>query len=243
MTEFIENVKILKNQASTKASSYWFILTVHAPKTALHVLPGHFVFIKDKISSVIPIMLANKKSGYVDLLYRVTDTQNSYLIEKKPGDTLNLISPIREAFEYHESRPRPLLISDDQGLAPIIFLASELRLNKNCRPFVIINSETTFPFRAIPSQFMIPGIPDGITAAMPLLEDWNIPCRLTSPQNLPGCFDGDIVDLARQWIEALPTEQLNQIEVFICAFQPMLENIIRLCEQYKLPCQTSFAHT
>lgn len=243
MNEVIENAKILKHQASPKTSSDWSVLTVHAPKTALHARPGHFVFLQGERSFVTPIMLTNKKSGSVDLLYHSSDANSSHLMVKKPGDTLNLISPLRIAFEYHESRPRPLLISESQGLAPILFLASELRLNKKLKPFVIMESETTFPFRAAPSQFIMPGIPDGITAAMPLLEDWNIPSRLISSQNLPGCFDGETTDLVRLWIEALPTEQHQQIEIFVCASQPMLENIIQLSEHYQLPCQISPNHT
>ncbi len=242
MNEFIESVKILSHQASPKNSNEWSVLKVHAPKIAQQALPGHFVSIQCKTSFVAPIMLVNKKSGTVDLLYHASDANNTDLMTKKAGDTLNLIAPLREAFEYHENRPRPLLICEDQGLAPIVFLASKLRLNKNCWPFVLMSSETTFPFRAMPSQFMIPGIPDGITATMPLLEDWNIPCRLTNSQSLPGCFDGDIVDLARLWIESLPTEQLNQIEIFSCTSLPTLESIVQLSEQHQLPCQPSLNH-
>lgn len=243
MNEFIENVKILTHQATPETSRHWSVLTVHAPKIAQHACPGHFVYIQGETSPVTPIMLTHKKSGSVDLLYHASDSNNSHLMTKKPGDTLNLISPLRKAFEYHESRPRPLLISEDQGLAAILFLASELRLNKKYKPFVIMESKTTFPFRATPSQFIMPGIPDGITAAMPLLEDWNIPSRLTSSQGFPGCFDGETTDLVRRWIEALPTEQHREIEIFVCASMPTLENIIQLAKQYQLPCQTSLNHT
>ncbi len=243
MSEFIENAKILGHQASPKNSNEWSVLTVHAPKIAQQALPGYSIQFQCEASPVVPIMLANKNSGSVDLLYRTSDTNNRDLIDKKAGDTLNLILPVRKAFEYHENHPRPLLISENQGLAATVFLASKLRLNKNCWPFIIMDSETTFPFRAMPSQFMIPGIPDGITAAMPLLEDWNIPSRLTSSQNLPGCFDGSIVDFAQLWIEALPTEQHTQVEIFTCASKPMLKKITQLSEQYQLPCQTCLIPT
>ena len=243
MNEYIENARILKHQTSPKTSNDWSILTVDAPKTALHALPGHFVCIQGETSLAIPIMLANKKSSSIDLLYHTSDINSSHLMTKKTGDTLNLISPHRKAFECHENRPLPLLVSEDQGLAAILFLASELRLNKKSKPFVIMESETTFPFRAVPSQFIVPGIPDGITAAMPLLEDWNIPSRLVSSQNFPGCFDGKITDLVQLWIESLPTKQHQKIEIFVCASMPILENIAQLSEQYQLPCQTLLNHT
>ena len=30
---------------------------------------------------------------------------------------------------------------------------------------------------------------------MPLMEDWNIPCRLTSTRGYIGCFEGYVTDL------------------------------------------------
>ena len=44
-------------------------------------------------------------------------------------------------------------------------------------------------------------LPDGVIAAMPLMEDWGIASRLASLQGYPGCFEGYVTDLARAWLD------------------------------------------
>lgn len=86
---------------------------------------------------------------------------------------------------------------------------------------------------------MIPGMPDGVIACMPLLEDWGVSSRLTSLQGYPGCYEGYVTDLARHYIEALDKEQRQQIEIYSCGPHPMLEAVARLAKEYDLPCQVS----
>jgi dihydroorotate dehydrogenase electron transfer subunit len=86
---------------------------------------------------------------------------------------------------------------------------------------------------------MVPDMPAGIIAAMPLLEDWGIPSRLTSRQSLPGCFDGFITDLARLWFERLGSAVLAEVEVFACGPPAMLEAVAKLARDFRVPCQVS----
>ena len=85
---------------------------------------------------------------------------------------------------------------------------------------------------------MVPGIPDGAIAGMPLLEDWGIPSRLTSLQGYPGCYDGYVTDLARLWIRSL-ADDIDDIEIFSCGPTPMLRAVADLAREFQLPCQVS----
>ena len=85
---------------------------------------------------------------------------------------------------------------------------------------------------------MVAGVPDGVIASMPLLEDWGIPSRLTSLQGYPGCFDGYVTDLARRWLDER-RDLLGEIEIFTCGPTPMLEAVAHLAQEYSLPCQVS----
>ena len=71
------------------------------------------------------------------------------------------------------------------------------------------------------------------------MEDWNIPCRLTSTQGYPGCYEGYVTDLARIWLDSLTDEQRNEVEIFSCGPHPMLEAVAQLASEYSLPCQIS----
>jgi dihydroorotate dehydrogenase electron transfer subunit len=82
-------------------------------------------------------------------------------------------------------------------------------------------------------------MPEGVIAAMPLLDDWRIPSRLTSLEARPGCFQGYVSDLARYWLHSLEPAGLSQVEVFACGPHPMLEAVARLAADFDLPCQVS----
>jgi dihydroorotate dehydrogenase electron transfer subunit len=185
-------------------------------------------------------MRVDKHAGWVDFLYKVFGEGTRLLAQRKVGEQLSILGPIGTPFTPHVARRRPLLIGGGVGMPPMIFIADELRSMKGIyEPFVILGSEVPFPFKARPSQIMVPGVPAGVTAAMPLLEDWGIASRLASRQGYAGCFDGFVTELARNWLDALTPEQRNEVEIFSCGPHPMLEAVAKLASEYNLPCQVS----
>jgi dihydroorotate dehydrogenase electron transfer subunit len=121
----------------------------------------------------------------------------------------------------------------------MVFLADALRREEGVSPFVILGSEVPFPFDARPSQIVIPGLPEGIIATMPLLDDWGVPCRLASLQGYAGCFEGYVTDLARHFLDSLDDQARSQVEIFSCGPHPMLEAVVALARTYSIPCQVS----
>ena len=79
----------------------------------------------------------------------------------------------------------------------------------------------------------------GATHTMPLLESWNVPCRLASLQNYPGVYLGYVTDLAKVYLDGLSTEQLAAVEMYGCGPHPMLAAVAKLAKAYHLPCQVS----
>jgi dihydroorotate dehydrogenase electron transfer subunit len=151
-----------------------------------------------------------------------------------------MIGPIGVPFTLHPERARPLLIGGGVGIPPMIFLAEVMRQDKaKYQAFVIMGSEVPFPFTTRPSTIMVPGMPDGVIACMPLLEDWGIPSRLASKQGYPGTHDGYVTDLARRYLDALDDSQRLQIEIFSCGPHPMLEAVAKVAKDYGVPCQVS----
>ena len=55
------------------------------------------------------------------------------------------------------------------------------------------------PFRPQPSRYLTPMLPAHVTAALPLLDDWQIVSRIVHPDGLPGCFDADPTALINVW--------------------------------------------
>jgi len=85
----------------------------------------------------------------------------------------------------------------------------------------------------------VPGMPDGVIACMPLLDDWGVPSRLTSGAGFPGCFEGFVTDLERIWLSQLDPAVRMEVEVFACGPTPMLRAVAALAREFGLPCQVS----
>jgi dihydroorotate dehydrogenase electron transfer subunit len=107
---------------------------------------------------------------------------------------------------------RTLIIGEGAGIGPAIHFAEQNRATLH-RPLVLLGSDTPFPFRPRPSVIVVPGIPTGIIACMPLLEEWGIASRLASTLDLPGCFDGPVTALADIWLASLVAAERAQVEI------------------------------
>ncbi len=220
-----------------------YVLRVHAPRVAARAQPGSFVHIRcaDMLPMRRPlsIMRVSTQEGWVDFLYKVLGEGTRLLATRKIGESLSILGPIGVPFTPHLERPRALLIGGGVGIPPMVFLAEHLRTDKTYKPFVIMGSEVPFPFTTRPSHIIVPGMPPGVIAAMPLMEDWGIASRLASQQNYPGCFDGYVTDVARAWLNTLTPAQRNEVEIFACGPHPMLHATAKLAGEFALPCQVS----
>jgi len=238
---FVEDAKIIQHIAY---EGNQFFLKLTAPKTAAKATPGEFVHLQcdDLLPMRRPmsLMRADAKKGEIDILYKRHGHGTALLAMRKEGETLSVMGPIGKSFKLKKYRKRPLLIGGGVGLPPMVFLAEHIKNTKeNVSPFVIMGSEVPFPFTTKPSQIMINGMPDGVIATMPLMEDWNIACRLTSLQGYAGCYEGYVSDLARHWLDAMDTQQRSEVEIFSCGPTPMLKAIKSLATEYELSCQVS----
>ena len=220
------------------------ILRVHSPEIAAAAKPGQFAHILCDpalpMRRPLSIMRVSAKNGWVDFLFKILGEGTRLLAKRQVNDVLNLMGPIGKSFAIDKKLSRPLLIGGGVGIPPMVFVAETMRANKNSyQPFVVMGSEVPFPFKTQPSQIMVPGIPNDVIAAMPLMDDWGIASRLASLQNYPGCFNGYVTDLARGWLDALTEEQLKEVAIFSCGPHPMLEAVAKLAQEYNLPCQVS----
>lgn len=219
------------------------LLRLKAPEIARRARAGSFVHVTCHASKPlrrpISVMRTDPTEGWIELLYKAFGEGTRLLATRTVGERLSTLGPIGNPFRLSTERRRPLLIGGGVGIPPMVFIADELRRLGGFEPLVLMGSEVPFPFRARPSKFLVPGMPEGITAAMPLLEDWGIASRLCSLQGYAGCHEGYVTDLARQWLSAMGTDQRADVEVFACGPHPMLEAVAAVAREFDLPCQVS----
>jgi len=241
-TIFVEDAAVV---AREEHAGRQYVLRLAAPETAARATAGSFVHVA--VDPAVPmrrplsIMRVDRKAGWIELLFKIHGHGLQHLAARRVGDTVNLLGPIGRGFTPHPERPRTLLIGGGVGIPPMVFLAETLREREaeGFLPFAILGSELPFPFRARPSTIIVPGMPDGVIAAMPLLEGWGVPSRLTSKSGFPGCHDGYVTDLSRLWLAQLDAATLAEVEVFACGPTPMLKAVAALAREFALPCQVS----
>ncbi|MDX1653775.1 MAG: hypothetical protein R3310_01050 [Candidatus Competibacteraceae bacterium] len=142
--------------------------------------------------------------------------------------------PVGEPFDLTRPSPRALLLGDDSGLAPLIFLAGRLRLHQpRVKPLLLLEARAPLPFRPVPSRIMVPGVSGGAIAALPLLEDWGVPSRLAG--ELPGGHDGPLEQLARDWLEVC--QGTADVTVYGCGGEGLLARAGELARRWRLDCQ------
>ena len=240
-TLHLEQAELLEHTAFEGDQYY---MRLHAPLTASLAKPGNFIHMQ--CDSDLPmrrpmsIMRVDKNAGWIDLLYKAHGVGTARLANRNVGETIDLIGPIGMPFKLDQCKKYPLLIGGGVGIPPMVFLAEYIKSTAmDIRPFVIMGSEVPFPFSTKPSQIMLDGLPEGVIASMPLLEDWGIPSRLTSLQGYSGCYDGNVTDLASHWLDSLDKETLNEVEIFSCGPTPMLKAVSHMAHRYGLACQIS----
>jgi dihydroorotate dehydrogenase electron transfer subunit len=177
----------------------------------------------------------------IEVLYKVVGPGLAALAKRRVGESLATLGPIGKGFVPHAERPRPLLVGGGVGIPPMIFLAETLRARvaAQWQPLVLMGSEVPFPFRARPSTILVPGMPEGVIACMPMLDEWGIPSRLTSLAGYAGCYEGYVTDLAAAWLASLDRAARAEVEMFACGPTVMLKAAAAVARRFEIPCQVS----
>jgi dihydroorotate dehydrogenase electron transfer subunit len=241
-TIFVEDAEVRGHQ---EFPGRQYVIRLHAPRCAAAAVPGSFAHLSCDaelpMRRPLSIMLAEATAGTIDILYKVVGAGLDKLSRQRVGTRLSLLGPIGRGFTASADRPRSLLIGGGVGIPPMIFLADALRRRTDARwqPLVLMGSEIPFPFRARPSTLLIPAMPAGVIAGMPLLEDWGVPSRLASLAGFPGCYEGYVTALAEVWLAALEPQALAETAIYACGPTPMLKAVAGLARRYGVPAQVS----
>ena len=241
-TIFEERAEVLAHE---RFAGDQFILTLKAPKCARAATPGSFVHLscdeQVPMRRPLSIMRAHPERGSIEVLYKIVGPGLGALAARRVGESINALGPIGNGFVPHRERPRTLLVGGGVGIPPMVFLAGRLREDSATpwQPLVLMGSEVPFPFRARPSTILVPGMPDGVIACMPLLDEWGIPSRLTSLAGYAGCHEGYVTELAATWLASLDRAALSEVEMFACGPTPMLKAAAAVARRFGIACQMS----
>lgn len=210
--------------ASAPLPGHYHLLRLQQPQLSQHVMAGHQLRIG---ATVLPVMRLHPQQGWIELLAKSPQPW-------RQGEILD-VELVGEPFIPPTSPATTLLIGEDLGLAPITLLAEILKKERHHSLLVLLGFTHELPFRPIPSRIMVSGLPPGVIATLPLLEDWLVPGRIAHAAEPPGCFGGDLLTLARHWLKQ---PDLGAVDIYISGKQEACEAGISLAKELNLGYQT-----
>jgi len=153
-------------------------------------LPGELLRLHD--GSLLYPML-HTPSGQLDVLSPHAHTESSLKLACIMGEHIILL-PSQAV----------VILAAGIALATLIHLCATRRQTP-ASTLALYQMTEPRPFRPRPSRFLLDGMPCGVIAAIPLLDDWGIPSRLCHHEAHAGCFDGSLDELVARL--AHPPEQ------------------------------------
>lgn len=223
------NAKILKNQ---EVSSGYYKMILHSPGVARKGRAGQFIMlrIKEVYDPLLPRAFAihkiiAKRGGpgnyhSIEILYQIVGRGTTLMSLMKPEEELYIIGPLGNGFTISHSTKRALIIAGGIGIAPMYFLADELK-KEHIKTHLIIGGKEEKDILCI-EEFRSLGVEIEIST-----EDGS----LGKKDMATGLF--------RDLIEKEDRNFLKDITIYACGPNSMLQNIADLALKNSLNCQVS----
>ena len=192
-----------------------FRLTVHAPEIAAVAAPGQFVMVR-AAESLDPLLRrpfsihSRGADGSLSLLFKVVGKGTALLAKAKSGDALDLLGPLGKGFDCTGNGP-VCLIGGGMGIAPLLFLAQELRGLK----YALLGARNQ----------------EELAPLATLFADIGCTVQLATDDGSLGHhgFIPDVLDAV------LPDVR----QVCTCGPSPMMRSVVSKCRAAGMPCQVS----
>lgn len=113
-----------------------FRITFLSGEIAAAARPGQFLHVRvapslePLLRRPLSVHAADRQTGEVALLYRVTGRGTDLLARKKRGDFLDLIGPLGRGFTLPGPGCRAVVVAGGIGIAPLFFLLQQLSAGK-----------------------------------------------------------------------------------------------------------------
>ena len=191
--------------------------------TANNCQPGQFINIKvsDSFSPLLrrpfSIHRAEKEDGWFEILYQIVGKGTKLLTDFKIGDQIDFLGPLGSGFSIPEKIDYAILVAGGVGIAPLLLLSQEL-WKKNIPSVLFFGNRSKEAF-AINSDFEKLG-----AKIHPASDDGSFG------------FKGTVTELFKTKIA---NYKKNNIQIFACGPNPMLNNLKKIVSQKNISCQMS----
>lgn len=242
----------------------YVLLALRSPRIAAKAKPGQFLMIRvsDQGSPLLrrPFSIHTRENGAVEVFFARAGAGTEILAEKNPGETLDILGPLGKGFRTGTKRRRlpgdqktkgsgpggrfkgrtVYLVGGGRGIAPLYFLALELRRAGACpRVFYGGKTEADLPLleKLASREFEVfVSTDDGSLGFRGLVSSMlERELKRVFPEVTPS---GPPHRTRRSPLSG-PAAASRPAQIFACGPDPMMEKIAALAADFKIPAQFS----
>lgn len=221
----LSNFKILK---CTLVEKNWLTPTIVRSRFVNEYLAdeshaGQFVNIKtsDKYVPLLrrpfSIHRVNREQHCFEILFQVIGTGTKLLGDCKIGEKLDVLGPLGNRFTMLQNCNRAILIAGGLGIAPLLFLAHQLK-DQDIAATLYYGNKSNQNFCCLQD-----------------FQSLGVPYFLATEDGSSG-FHGKVTDL---FLESQAKSLGSNSIIYACGPNPMLQKIKEIANQLQLPCQVS----
>lgn len=193
-------------------------MEIRSPKITDAAAPGQFVMVSAGHETTDPLLrrplsIHQADNDALTLLYRVVGKGTRLMSFMKKGEEVSLLGPLGNGFEI-KSAPHHCLVGGGLGVAPLLFLAAEIK-------------------RRFPSEKLSILLGGRSHQELLLVDDFQhvAPVFLATDDGSQG-MHGLVTDLLVQEIKGPAT-------IYTCGPTPMMKGVAALAREHNWPCQVS----
>jgi dihydroorotate dehydrogenase electron transfer subunit len=199
-----------------------FLMELHAPAHAAEVEPGQFFMLAVPGSDILlrrpfSVCSADRASGAVRILYRVTGRGTALMSALGPGAALQALGPLGRGFTPPRPGALPVFVAGGIGSAPFPALASALR-GLARPPWMFYGARTA--------------------GDLPLLEDFRAACERVVVTTEDGSLGARGL-VTEPLDEMLAAAAAGGVQIYACGPNPMLAAVARIAAAHGAPCEAS----
>jgi len=220
---FQKVVQVLTVVNNFRLNSRHFVIDLHAPAPLPNILPGQFaqVLVGDSPSTFLRRPFSIHSVDYGNntfrLLIQIKGEGTRHLSKLKPGDPLDVIYPLGNAFSLPLTKD-VLLVGGGCGVAPLLFLSQFLNQN-NVRPTILVGFRTKEEVSEIEAYSKYGNV------------------LITTDDGTEG-EKGLVVDHSIFQKERLPFKK-----IYCCGPDAMMKAVAKIARMHRIDCEVSLENT
>lgn len=165
--------------------------------------------------------------GEIDIILRTVGVGTEWLAALRPGDTVNVLGPLGNAFVLPPQNGTALMVGGGVGIPPMIYLAE--RLSREGVRGVAFCGATTRDLLSL----TLSGDP-----ASPSLAEFGahgVPSVVTTDDGSAG-RRGFVTDALADYLNTTPTDPATTI-IYTCGPEGMMRRVAEIARRHGVPCQ------